>query len=79
MDALHALETATNLEGVRHMKAFVTTRLIDHYQHMVWAQGEQRRWCGGGTVCCSALLLLCTLLMPPVISNFDGGGCDDHA
>ncbi len=22
------------------MKAFITTRLIDHYEQMVWAQGE---------------------------------------
>lgn len=37
--ALHAIETAANLEGVRRMKAFITTRLIDHYEQMVWSQG----------------------------------------
>ncbi|KXZ52609.1 hypothetical protein GPECTOR_9g654 [Gonium pectorale] len=41
VSALHAIETAANLEGVRRMKAFITTRLIDHYEQMVWAQDPQ--------------------------------------
>lgn len=36
--ALSILEQAANLEGIRKMKAFITTRLIDHYEHLVWAQ-----------------------------------------
>jgi len=36
---LNAVMAATNLEGVRNMRAFITTRLIDHYEQMVFHQG----------------------------------------
>ena len=40
ISALHNIQTATNLAGIRRMKAFITTRLIDHYEQLIWAKGE---------------------------------------
>lgn len=35
---LNGIVSATNLEGVRNMRAFITTRLIDHYEQLVFQQ-----------------------------------------
>lgn len=40
ISGLNCILSATNLGGVRNMRAFVTTRLIDHYEQLVFQQGE---------------------------------------
>ncbi|GAX76496.1 hypothetical protein CEUSTIGMA_g3941.t1 [Chlamydomonas eustigma] len=38
MAGLSAIAASTNLGAVRNMRAFITTRLIDHYEQLIWAQ-----------------------------------------
>ncbi|GLC39149.1 hypothetical protein PLESTB_001298700 [Pleodorina starrii] len=38
VSALHCIETATGLAGIRRMRDFITTRLMDHQEHEVWKQ-----------------------------------------
>lgn len=39
INGLTGIASATNLEGVRNMRAFITTRLIDHYEQLIFQQG----------------------------------------
>lgn len=39
INGLDTTVTATHLEGVRNMRAFLTTRLIDHYEQLIFQQG----------------------------------------
>lgn len=75
ISGLAGIEGATNLEGVRNMRAFITTRLIDTYEQLIFQQGERRalfivcRWvtwrcCG----CCRASHSACALVCALVIS-----------
>ncbi|GLC39146.1 hypothetical protein PLESTM_000856300 [Pleodorina starrii] len=41
VSALHSIETATGLAGVRRMRAFIATRLMDHQQQEVWKQDRR--------------------------------------
>lgn len=40
--ALRSLAQSANLDGIRNMKAFITTRLIDTFEHLTWSLDPKR-------------------------------------